>query len=270
MNIIKFDKYHGAGNDFIVLNSYLHDYLLSKEVIALMCHRQFGIGADGLIIVKKSPNSDFYMEYYNSDGQLATMCGNGGRVSVAFAFRKGIINKEITTFHAADGEHKAEIIDINDFQSVISLQLHVKDKVAQVDDKTFFVDTGSPHLCRFIENIESFDVYEEGRTLRYSSLVPTDGVNINFIQMLNDGIFVRTYERGVENETLSCGTGVVASALSFVVYQNAKNNQTISVFTRGGNFKVEYKKEQDFFKNIWLTGPVSYVFSGTYAIKKNR
>ncbi|MGJ8685217.1 MAG: diaminopimelate epimerase [Nonlabens sp.] len=257
MNTIHFYKYQGTGNDFVMIdNRQLTFSKNDTKLIAHLCDRKFGIGADGLILLEDHPTAHFKMVYYNADGQESTMCGNGGRCLVRFAQFLEIIT-DTATFEAIDGMHHARVVDA----TFISLQMSDVNEV-RVEDGYVFTDTGSPHHVQLTENLAAFDVYEQGKHLRHSIYGET-GSNINFVEVKNNDTFkVRTYERGVEDETLSCGTGVTAVALAM-----HKTNQTIAnqvtLETPGGNLKVSFDSQESGYKNIWLTGPALQVFKGT-------
>ncbi len=258
MNKIPFYKYHGAGNDFIVIDNrdLLFPYKSSPSVIEKWCDRHFGIGADGLILIEKKEGYDFEMVYYNSDGHLGSMCGNGGRCAVAFAHFLGII-RDRCTFLAADGPHQAEVA------TPLWIRLEMK-TVNEVEkgDHYYFLDTGSPHYVTFVEDIEQLDIVSEGRKIRYNDRFKEKGTNVNFVQPLEKGIKIATYERGVENETLACGTGVTAAAMAYYLLQEAKPDGPIPVKAKGGNLSVEFIASDDGFSEVWLNGPAELVFSG--------
>jgi len=254
---IEFYKYHGTGNDFIIIDNYNHNAPeLTTKQIKHICDRHFGIGADGLMMLSKKEGYDFEMVYYNADGNASSMCGNGGRCLVKFAHHKGI-HKSKYFFIATDGEHEAGI----DSNGIVSLKMLDVTEVHYHLHHTV-INTGSPHFVKFTENVESLDVVTMGHEIRYSKTFGKEGINVNFVQTLNDDtIYVRTYERGVEDETLSCGTGVTAAALLAAHNQNGFNN--VEVKTRGGNLSVEFDKIDDqHFKDIWLCGPAEFVFHG--------
>lgn len=256
---IKFSKYHGTGNDFIIIDNRSFEINPKKEWIAKLCHRRFGIGADGLMLLEKSANFDFSMKYYNADGNEGTMCGNGGRCIVAFAHSLGII-KKFTKFTAIDGEHSAEILDNNNNGFIIDLKMQDVQGTKICDDY-YFINTGSPHYVGFVENLEKFDVFNEGRKIRHSKEFMPEGTNVNFVEINGENIFVRTYERGVEDETYSCGTGVTASSIAFYL----KENKVVkNILTRGGKLSVKFKKIKNSFTNIHLIGATSLVFIGEY------
>ena len=254
--LLHFYKYQGTGNDFVILDNRKALYDFSKEQVALLCHRRFGIGADGLMLLNAHPQYDFEMKYYNADGGESTMCGNGGRCLVKFAAEMGIIKSEYR-FLAIDGEHEASIetngqvaLKMNDVPSIHS------------EDSYHVLNTGSPHYVEPIDNVMSIDVFERGRAIRNSDPFRAEGINVNFVEHTNDPdtIIVRTYERGVEDETYSCGTGVTAAAL--VSYHNEAGYNFVNVKTKGGMLAVEYEKLDDSFHNIWLIGPATKVFEG--------
>lgn len=255
---LEFYKYHGTGNDFIIVDNYFETAtLLTTNQIKLLCDRHFGIGADGLMMLSKKEGYDFEMIYYNADGNESSMCGNGGRCLVKFANHRGI-HKTTYLFIATDGEHEAEI----DTDGTVSLKM--KD-VNEVEHHIYhtIINTGSPHFIKFTEDVANVDVVKTGSEIRYSTAFNKNGINVNFVETIDDSsINVRTYERGVEDETLSCGTGVTAAALVAAHNQNGFNN--VDVITKGGKLSVEfYKIDDKHFKDIWLCGPAEFVFKGT-------
>ncbi len=254
---LEFFKYQGTGNDFIILDNRenLYDGITPKQVKHL-CNRHFGIGADGLMLLGKKNGYDFEMIYYNADGNESSMCGNGGRCLVKFASNRGIF-KSNYRFIAIDGEHNAEI----DSDGTVSLQMKNVDKVDYHGTYTV-INTGSPHFVKFAPEVENIDVFATGQEIRYGKEFEPGGINVNFVESIGeDAIFVRTYERGVEDETLSCGTGVTASALLSAHNENGFN--TVEVKTPGGQLSVEFNKIDDqHFEDIWLCGPAEFVFSG--------
>ena len=257
---LHFYKYQGTGNDFIILNNRNNEYHLSTEQIRHLCDRHFGIGADGLMLLNNSKDYDFDMEYYNADGKESSMCGNGGRCLVRFASHHGL-SKTGYVFTATDGVHEATIQ--NDGWVYLKMKdVHGIRKVS--GDRV--LDTGSPHYVKHIADARSEDVVKEGKAIRNSSEFKEEGINVNFVEEEdNDEIFVRTYERGVEDETLSCGTGVTAAALVFAHNETGFNR--VNVTTPGGRLAVEFDKTgDDDFENIWLCGPAEFVFEGTVEI----
>lgn len=256
---LKFFKFHGTGNDFIMVDN--RDLIFSKNdtnLVNRLCHRRFGIGADGLILLEPASQEgdDFKMVYFNADGNQSSMCGNGGRCLVAFAKYLHII-EERTSFTAIDGRHLAILKN-----GQVSLQMQDVD-VANLNESNLFLDTGSPHHIVFSKQIELVDVKKEGAQIRYSpQYEATGGTNVNFVEPSGENSFkVRTYERGVEDETYSCGTGVTAVALSAHATGKA-NGKEIDLTTPGGGLKVSFERDKDRYHNIWLTGPAQFVFKG--------
>jgi diaminopimelate epimerase len=252
-----FYKYHGTGNDFIIIDNRDNKIELTKEQVKKLCHRRFGIGADGLMLMNNTAGYDFGMIYYNADGNPGSMCGNGGRCMVQFAYDAGLHKSEYF-FKAIDGDHKATIESNN----WIDLKMKDVDNVETFLFSDFILNTGSPHYVKPVSDVKNIDVFREGREIRYSKRFAHEGINVNFVELKQDEeIFVRTYERGVEDETLSCGTGVTASALVFAHNDNGFNR--VNVQTPGGNLAVEFDKTSDTsFKNIWLCGAATFVFKG--------
>lgn len=258
---IQFTKYQGTGNDFIILDNRDNKYAaLTNAQVQQLCDRRMGIGADGLMLLNLKQGYDFEMKYYNADGRESTMCGNGGRCLVKFAYRLGIHRNEYR-FLAVDGEHLAEI----DTDGTVSLKMIDVGKIKKVHGD-FILNTGSPHYVKLVNDIMDLDVYARGHDIRYSKDFEQEGINVNFVEQLGeDKITVRTYERGVEDETWSCGTGVVASAL--VCYHNENGFNEVEVKTLGGKLSVEFDRlDEDKYVNIWLSGPAEKVFTGTIDI----
>ena len=259
MEIIFF-KYQGTGNDFVIIDNRDNSVSLSEKQIKKICDRKFGIGADGLMLLENETGYDFKMVYFNSDGNQSSMCGNGGRCLTKFALHRGI-TKSVYNFIAIDGEHESEI----DSDEIVRLKMKDVDQV-EVNANRAILNTGSPHFISFSKNVGEIDVYAEGHAIRYSKEFAQEGINVNFAESTgSDSILVRTYERGVENETLSCGTGVTAAALVFAHNDNGFNR--VKVSTPGGNLYVEFDKMDDtHFQNIWLCGPAEFVFKGEIEI----
>jgi diaminopimelate epimerase len=258
-----FEKYQGTGNDFIILDNRDGQYsVLQQHQIAFLCDRKFGIGADGLMLMNASVDYDFEMVYYNADGKTSSMCGNGGRCMVQFAARHGI-HRYTYRFIAVDGMHEAEIAQ----NGQIRLKMQDVHQVAY-HAHHMILDTGSPHLVQFVQHLHDVDVFESGRNIRYSDAFRENGINVNFAEEMSDGVVhARTYERGVEDETLSCGTGVTAVAL--MAAHNEKAFNQVLVKTPGGTLSVEFTKHSDqHFTDIWLCGPAEQVFSGTIDLSK--
>lgn len=254
--ILSFYKYQGTGNDFVILDGRQPLPALTTEQINKLCDRRFGIGADGLMILLQREGYDFEMKYYNADGKEGSMCGNGGRSIVQFAHDLGI-RKEQYSFLAVDGPHLAEI----DERGWVRLKMN---DVLKVEEQggDFILNTGSPHLVCFVNDLEGYAVTDEGRTIRNSAPFAKEGINVNFVEAIDDhSIFVRTYERGVEAETFSCGTGVTACAL--LSAPNKRGTNQVNIKTLGGSLSVEYDRFGDQeFRNIWLCGPAARVFTG--------
>lgn len=255
---LPFFKYQGTGNDFILVDNRTNAYGgLSQKEIERICDRRFSIGADGLMMLNLKEGYDFEMKYFNADGKLGSMCGNGGRCIVRFAYDLGI-HKESYKFLASDGEHEAEMDTISNI-----INLKMKDVSGfKEENGHFVVDTGSPHYVKFVNDVNDIDVVKEGTEIRYSEPYAKDGINVNFVEDTGDDeLFVRTYERGVEDETFSCGTGVTASAL--VCHHNDVGYNEINVKTRGGQLIVKYDRNYDnSYTNIWLCGPAEKAFDG--------
>lgn len=260
--ILQFSKYQGTGNDFIIFDNR-EGILpsLTTEQIHRLCDRHFGIGADGLMLMNRHEDYDFEMIYYNADGNISTMCGNGGRCMIRFAYDLGI-HHYTYRFFAADGVHEGEIDLV---QNLIKLKMSDVNEVQYTHGQAV-LHTGSPHFVKFVHRLEEVDVVESGRLIRYSKPYEASGINVNFVENISeDTIEVRTYERGVEDETLSCGTGVTAAALVSAHNQHGFNK--VNIKTPGGLLSVEFEKHSDSqFNNIWLVGPANFVFKGTIDI----
>lgn len=258
--MISFFKYQGTGNDFVLIDNRKTSLLTRKdtEKIQRMCDRRFGIGADGLILLQNTPGHDFEMVYFNADGRESSMCGNGGRCVSAFAKMLGIIQSKCN-FLAIDGEHEAIVSETG----WVELKMGNVNQIETGDD-CFVLNTGSPHYVVFVEDISNLNVAESGRVIRYSDRFRKEGINVNFVEKKPDGIIVATYERGVEDETLSCGTGVTAAAISFFLKSGLTQKAVIAVETKGGNLKVRLEKTANGFENIWLCGPTAKTFAGGY------
>lgn len=253
---LKFYKYQGTGNDFIMLDNRSNVFdSKNTTLIEKLCHRRFGIGADGFILLENEPGYDFKMVYFNSDGNQSSMCGNGGRCLVKFAHDLGVI-KESTTFLAIDGPHEAFIKD-----NLVHLKMIDVTAVENNSDH-FFMNTGSPHYVKTVSEIDTFNVFDEGKKIRNNERFKEKGTNVNFTECKNDILHVRTYERGVEDETYSCGTGVTAAAIA-ASFNGMKS--PVQIKTLGGDLGVSFEKENAGFKNIFLIGPAVNVFEGIIA-----
>ncbi|MCS7037121.1 MAG: diaminopimelate epimerase [Saprospiraceae bacterium] len=267
-----FWKYHGAGNDFILLDQRERQWVRrdDTEKVARLCDRHFGIGANGLILLMAHPEYDFEMVYFNADGREGSMCGNGGRCIVAFAYRRGI-QKTHYRFWAVDGLHEAELTPTQSPQD-FWVALHMRDVqsiqpwtgTTAEEGQAFVLDTGSPHYVQWVNDLDRKDMVQEGRAVRYSEPFRAEGINVNFVEPSPEGICIRTYERGVEDETLACGTGVTAAALAWHVRQGlASGAYEFPVLTRGGELRVRFTASpQGGYTDIWLCGPATEVFSG--------
>ena len=253
---IEFSKYQGAGNDFIMLDNRDNEFNnLTTEEIAFMCDRHFGIGADGLITINKSCHYNFRMKYYNSDGKEGSMCGNGGRCVVMFAHHLGII-EDRTIFEAIDGIHEAKVIN----EKSIRLKMQDCPFPEKINNSSYKIDTGSPHIVVFTKDVNKINVLEQGKQLRDNTSIFKNGANVNYCHIENNMIKIRTYERGVENETLACGTGSVAVAIC-ANYTNAIQHNNLKVMSLGCNLEVEFSKT-DKYTNIFLTGMAKKTFNG--------
>ena len=255
--MITFYKYQGTGNDFVIIdNRQLSFSKNDTKLIKQLCDRRFGIGADGLILLENHHDADFRMVYYNSDGNPSTMCGNGGRCIVAFAKEIGVIQNE-ATFEAVDGMHEAKIVN-----DIVHLKMQ---DVAKIEEKQehLFLNTGSPHHVEFAKDLQQLDVKTAGAAIRYSGLYGKEGSNINFVALDGDNVTMRTYERGVEDETLSCGTGATAVAIAMYHLEKVKSN-TVNLTVPGGKLQVTFEKNGSGYKNVFLIGPAKKVFTGEW------
>jgi diaminopimelate epimerase len=255
--IIEFYKYQGTGNDFIMIDDREKEFdLTDNDLIAALCERRMGIGADGLILLREHDTLDFEMIYFNADGKQSSMCGNGGRCIIAFAQMLEMIEDE-TTFMAIDGEHKGRLMDDG-----IYLQMQDVKEIEGVGDG-LVLNTGSPHYIEMVDDLDNLDVNMEGRKIRNSAPFKKEGINVNFVLDASE-LQVRTYERGVEAETLSCGTGVVATAIA-MHYANCIEETLVNVKTKGGELTVSFEEFNGGYRNIWLSGEASMVFAGEFA-----
>ena len=253
---MKFYKYQGTGNDFVVVDDRNETFPISQKYIADLCHRRFGVGADGLMLLQNAEGYDFRMVYFNADGTEGSMCGNGGRCLVRFAHDLGIIS-DSTTFIAVDGEHLAKVLP-----NVISLKMIDVKNIEQTDSYDF-MNTGSPHYVEYVGDLAHFDVFIKGKSIRYKEpFLSKGGTNVNFVEVIGDNqLEVRTYERGVEDETYACGTGVTACALSANLRYGFDKFVDIKVI--GGKLRIEFTKNGDgTFQEVFLIGPAVRVFEG--------
>ncbi|MFY7672447.1 diaminopimelate epimerase [Tenacibaculum sp. MEBiC06402] len=256
---LEFYKYQGTGNDFVMIDNRSSFFPKeNKELINKLCDRNFGVGGDGLILLENDANTDFRMVYFNADGNQSTMCGNGGRCIVAFANQLNVIKNQ-TTFIAIDGLHHATIEN-----GIVSLQMIDVNEVKN-ENGFVFTDTGSPHHVELVENIGSFDVYNKGKQIR-NNVYGSEGSNVNFVEQLNSNSFrIRTYERGVEDETLACGTGATAAAIA--MHKTNKTEATdINIQVEGGQLSISFDVQDNKYKNVFLKGPAEFVFKGQIEI----
>ena len=262
--MIPFSKYQGAGNDFVMVDQRKASYLdkSDRTTIARLCDRRFGVGADGLILLQNHPDYDFEMVYFNADGREGSLCGNGGRCTVAFARHLGLIGAKCQ-FLAVDGPHEALVNGSGDW---VELKMHDLSEVKKGSD-FYEMDTGSPHYVQLVEGLPELDVLRRGREVRNSAPYEQAGINVNFIEPTAEGFAIRTYERGVENETLACGTGVTAAAIAYALQFPERADRLLTkggipAGAQGGSLKVRFERDRTAFRNIWLCGPATFVFSG--------
>ncbi len=258
---LEFYKYQGTGNDFVMIDNRSNTFPKENtQLVARLCDRRFGIGADGLILLDNDTDTDFRMVYYNSDGNLSSMCGNGGRCLVAFAKQLNVIQNQ-TTFIATDGLHHATVAD----DGIVSLQMIDVTEIKNTPDYSF-LNTGSPHHVQLVADIEHYNVKENGAAIRYGALYGQQGSNINFVKKIDDTTFsLRTYERGVEDETLACGTGATAVAIAMNA-TGQTNSNVINLNVEGGKLAVSFDKVDGKYTNVFLKGPAEFVFKGTIEI----
>ena len=264
---IKFYKYQATGNDFIIIDAREENLVLEEKDIQFLCNRHFGIGSDGLIILDNSDKADFSMQFFNPDGSGGMMCGNGGRSIVKFAADKGII-KERCCFIAPDGLHFATTKD-----NIVSLKM-VNPTLLQRFEDGFYINTGTSHFVVFENNLNAIDIIKKGRALRYDERFLTyNGCNVNFVEEISlNNIRIRTYERGVEDETLACGTGICAAALTYSIEKGLENGKhTINISAKGGDLQVEFEKKSDnSLSEVYLIGTANSVFEGEIEISKKK
>lgn len=254
---IPFYKYQGTGNDFVIIDQREQQYLKrdDQQTIERLCDRRFGIGADGLMLLQHQEGYDFEMVYFNSDGRESSMCGNGGRCITAFAHSLGVF-EDSCRFLAIDGPHDAVVRE----DGWVELKMIDVEDIEKGSD-FFYLNTGSPHYVTFKDDLGELDVYEAGRAIRYSDRFRAEGTNVNFVQLEPEGISVATYERGVEDETLSCGTGVTAAAIAYYL-QSGNGVDRVPIKVKGGQLEVRFQAGPKGFKEIWLCGPAEMVFTG--------
>ncbi len=262
---IPFFKYQGTGNDFVLIDQRHEQFLSRKDttIIEKICDRKFGVGADGLMLLQSKDGYDFEMIYFNADGNESSMCGNGGRCIVAFAKYLHAIENQCH-FWAIDGAHDAKINEEGDY---VELKMIDVRQIERGDD-FYLMNTGSPHFVQFVTEMSDINIFEEGKKIRYSERFAKEGINVNFVEEKENTIEVTTYERGVEDETLSCGTGVTAAAIAFA--QKNSQFETINISTKGGKLAVRLENDGYIgYKNIWLCGAANLVFEGNIMIMNN-
>ena len=255
--MVQFSKYQGAGNDFVIIDNRTHviDDSVKEKLAIDLCNRKFGIGSDGLILIENSDNADFKMDFLNPDG-TRSFCGNGSRCAVRFCQDNEVITTHQLSFEAIDGLHKAQFIDAN-----VKIEMKNVDAV-ETNEESYFIHTGSPHYIQYFNNVEALNMIDFGRSIRYSDQYRTEGTNVNVVEELTPShIKVRTYERGVEDETLACGTGVTACAISYALKHQIQSG-LIKIDAVGGQLSVALTQTNGHFKNIWLQGPAEFVFKG--------
>jgi diaminopimelate epimerase len=255
---IRFSKYQGAGNDFVVIDHRMSELKnIDSTIVSQLCNRRFGIGADGLMFLTKHEDYDFEMIYYNADGNIGSMCGNGGRCIVSFAKHLGIIDSE-TNFLAVDGPHYAKISENGDW---IELQM-IDVEMVNRDGDAFVINTGSPHYITEVKNLEKMDVFNAGKEIRNNNTYKEVGINVNFVEDNGDHLFVRTFERGVEDETYACGTGVTAVAMAMASKNQKVGHIETPIKALGDNLKIKFDHDGKKFTNVFLCGPAKRVFEG--------
>ncbi len=255
---IPFVKYHGAGNDFILIDQRETKYITTEETekVRQLCDRHLGIGADGLMLIQYCDDFDFEMIYFNPDGSLGMFCGNGARCIVAFAKALGVIRNK-ARFKAADGSHFAFILEDN----WVELKMGDVTDIETVEND-FFLNTGTDHYVTFVEDAYQIDVNTEGKKIRNNERFKTAGVNVNFVSESENGFRIATFERGVEAETLACGTGITAAAICFAIKKEQKVRFPIKIQAKGGNLEVRFEKKEDTYSELWLCGPTKKVYDG--------
>jgi diaminopimelate epimerase len=257
---LHFFKYQGTANDFVMIDNRNQEFdLANQELVAFLCERRLGIGADGLILLQNRTGYDFEMVYFNADGRLGSMCGNGGRCAVGFARQLGLITNR-AYFLAADGDHEATISP----EGVVSLKM-IDVQAIECAENFYFLNTGSPHYVEFVDEISGFDVFGKGKAIRNNDRFRAEGTNVNFAELpaANGPLHVRTYERGVENETYSCGTGVTATAIA-ASFKGLKS--PVKIQTLGGSLEVSFNRVGEQVSDIYLTGAAKLVFEGTISV----
>ena len=259
----RFSKYHGAGNDFVMINAIKTPVSLTDDEVKAVCDRRTGVGADGLIMVLPSENYNFRMKYYNCDGHESTFCGNGGRCIAAFAVEEGLAPQHIE-YEAIDGIHKALVTKDSDNEFTVSITMRDIENY-NLNEERLLINTGSPHYVTRVNNLKDFDVRKHGADIRNDKNISKDGVNVDFMEIIDNQYHIRTFERGVEDETLACGTGVTASAIAAALWYGGDN---INIRTTLATLNVRFEKSGNSIRNIVLSGPATHVFDGKYIFTK--
>ena len=260
---LKFSKYHGAGNDFVMIDAIKSPVVLTDGQVKAICDRRTGVGADGLIMLMPSDKYDFKMKYYNCDGHESTFCGNGGRCIAAFALEQGHVSQSIE-YEAIDGIHKALATKNSDNEYTVSITMRDIDSF-DLNDNRLLVNTGSPHYVTRVSDLKNYDVRLHGAAIRNDKSISSDGVNVDFMELVGNQYHIRTFERGVEDETLACGTGVTASAIAASLWFGGDD---INIRTTLATLNVRFKRDGNAFRGIVLTGPATHVFDGVYYFEK--
>ncbi len=266
--MINFYKYNSAGNDFIIIDNRLEDFYVNAEWIRKLCDRNFGIGADGLVLLESNNNSDYFMNYFNSDGLPSSLCGNGSMCCGHFASTLDILIKHENSYKGSFSTREG-VFDVVVDTNIVCVNMPPVADFRIINDD-IIINTGSPHYIKFVKNLENLDVKKEGSAIRYSQNFSQDGINVTFVEQNESDIFIRTYERGVESETLSCGTGVVAAALSMWIKKMIHVTSNILIRTKGGVLQVSFKynNHTNTFSNISLSNRVECVFEGKISTPK--
>lgn len=260
---LRFSKYHGAGNDFVMINAIKTPVSLTDDEVKAICDRRTGVGADGLIMVLPSENYNFRMKYYNCDGHESTFCGNGGRCIAAFAVEEGLAPQHIE-YEAIDGIHKALVTKDSDNEFTVSITMRDIESYDLTEER-LLINTGSPHYVTRVQHLKAYDVRKHGADIRNDKNISKDGVNVDFMEIIDNQYHIRTFERGVEDETLACGTGVTASAIAAALWYGGDN---INIRTTLATLNVRFEKSGNSIKNIVLSGPATHVFDGFYIFAK--
>lgn len=270
MKNISFAKMSGAGNDFILINkSQIPNIVLTNSVISQLCDRRNGIGADGIIIIKNTQGYDFAMDYYNADGSSGTLCGNGARCAIKFANDTGITDSDSVSFLSNEDEFSGELLANGlikfNLQPPKVIEENIVIDVGGSNVSGSYVDTGSPHVVLIVDDLNLQTVIQMGKEIRNNPAFAPGGTNVNFIKFVKGKIHIRTYERGVENETLACGTGAVAAAI--IGFRKFEIQPPIFLITKGGDkLIVNFNTEGSKYNNVSLTGPAKKIYNGEIGI----